>query len=138
MTISSISDFIKIFILFFNAFVLWEFLGLFLDLLPKRYARKKFKEKYVQDNPYYVEGIYDPQSDKYEKWFITNRSATVLYPNDTLCNKEENAQLICTILNCDAAHKRFDIKAYLKGLDIEKLKALEGQEEKDYVCKSKR
>ena len=83
------------------------------DILSRFRLRKKFKEKFTKDLPYQVHpmfwnldkdcfGVYPDQSDHVE------------FRSDVICKNEENARLICLILNDDNLGKKFDIKSYKK------------------------
>lgn len=84
-----------------------------LDIIGRLRLRKKFKEKFTKDLPYQVHpmfwnldkdcfGVYPDQSDHVE------------FRSDVICKNEENARLICLILNDDNLGKKFDIKSYKK------------------------
>ena len=71
-----------------------------LDIIGRLRLRKKFKEKFTKDLPYQVHpmfwnldkdcfGVYPDQSDHVE------------FRSDVICKNEENARLICLILNVD-------------------------------------
>lgn len=84
-----------------------------LDIIGRLRLRKKFKDKFTKDLPYQVHplfwgldkdcfGVYPDQSDHVE------------FRSDVICKNEENARLICLILNDDNLGKKFDIKSYKK------------------------
>ena len=97
--------------------------------LDIKQSRKRFKKKYVKDEYYDVVPIFISHVG-HEDYIVRCDEDVGEFMNEVVCHNEENARLICTILNVDAHYKKFDVKAYLNGYDINKLKSLkEGTKE---------
>lgn len=128
-----VSEFCICFLVFFIGvllIILWsDFVDLCFKRLDTKQSRKRFKEKYVKDEYYDVISIFN--SDLVREDYIVRCDENVCeFMNEVVCHNEENARLICTILNVDAHYKKFDVKAYLNGYDINILKSLkEGTKE---------
>ena len=88
-----------------------------LDIIGRLRLRKKFKEKFTKDLPYQVHPLFW-SLDKDCFGVYTDLNDHVEFKNNVVCKSEENARLICLILNDDNLGKRFDIKAYTKGNNI--------------------
>lgn len=103
---------------------LWSsFFDLVFKRLDTKQSRKRFKEKYVKDEYYDVVSIFNSHVG-HEDYIVRCDEDVCEFMNEVVCHNEENARLICTILNVDAHYKKFDVKAYSQGYDINNLKSL--------------
>ena len=86
------------------------------ESLSRIRLRKKFKKKYTTDKPFKVHESYF--GDDNSVFTVTCDKTEYPFTSFSLCKNEDNARLICLILNDDVIGKRFDIKAYTKGNNI--------------------